>query len=276
MNSGRLATAFFITLVISGIIVLWMNHGNSKGHVAAAPVPKSQYVAAAANLEANQVIRAENLRLIDWPADHPLPGAFNNAQALIGRVIMFPVAEGEPIIERQLSTPGTGSGITVKIPNGMRAISLHSDDVIGVAGFLLPGTHVDVLVTLHPTSNNQDPFTFTVLQDAEVLAAGQKIEPDPEGKPATATVVTLLVKPEDAERIVLASAQGAVHFVLRNGVDRDEFKGPPALLAQLSGIAPPSSAKAAAVPKSAQMPAVVKHYSVETILGTKQRMDDFQ
>jgi len=273
MNSKRLVTAFFITLVISGVIVLWMNHGNSKPHVTvAAPAPKTQYVAAAANLDANQVIRAENLRLIDWPADHPLPGAFSSAAPLIGRVIMFPVAEGEPIIERQLSTPGTGSGLTVKIPNGMRAISLHSDDVIGVAGFLLPGTHVDVLVTLHPSAP-QDPFTFTVLQDAEVLAAGQKTQPDPEGKPTVATEVTLLVKPEDAERIVLASSQGTVHFVLRNGVDREEFKGPPALLAQLSGIGSPALSKTA--PKPVRIP-VSKSYSVETILGTKQRMDEFQ
>jgi pilus assembly protein CpaB len=270
----RLAAALAITLGIFGIYyLLFMNHGVTKTHVAPPP-PKSQYVAAAANMEADQVIRAENLRLIDWPADHPLPGAFTAAEPLIGRVVLFPVAEGEPIIERQLSSPGTGSGITVKIPNGMRAISLHSDDVIGVAGFLLPGTHVDVLVTLHTTAN-QDPFTFTVLQDAEVLAAGQKIEPDPEGKPATATVVTLLVKPEDAERIVLASAQGTVHFVLRNGVDREQFKGPPALLAQLSGIGSPAAAKAPEAPKVAQAP-VVKHYSVETILGTKQRLDDFQ
>jgi pilus assembly protein CpaB len=193
---------------------------------------------------------------------------------LIGRVVLFPVAEGEPILDRQLSTPGTGSGITVKIPNGMRAISLHSDDVIGVAGFLLPGTHVDVLVTLH-VSSSPDPFTFTVLQDAEILAAGQKTEPDPEGKPTTATEVTLLVKPEDAERIVLASTQGTIHFVLRNGVDREEFKGPPAMLAQLSGVAVSAPAKPVEALKPTQMP-VAKSYSVETIMGAKQRMDDFQ
>ena len=88
----------------------------------------------------------------------------------------------------------------------------------------VPGTHVDVLVTLH-LSTQPDPVTSTVLQDAEVLATGQKTEPDPEGKPTTATVVTLLVKPEDAERVVLASTQGTVHFVLRNGVDREQYYG---------------------------------------------------
>jgi len=146
-----------------------------------------------------------------------------------------------------LSSPGSGIGITAKIPNGMRLIALHTDEVIGVAGFLLPGTHVDVLVTLR-TTNSPDPLTFTVLQDAEVLSAGQKTEPDPEGKATITTVVTLLVKPEDAERIVLASSEGTVHFVLRNGADREEYKGPPALLAQLSGIAPPAPVKVAPKP----------------------------
>jgi pilus assembly protein CpaB len=268
----RLTSAFIIALLVSGVFTLWLSTKVSKKGGPAPPPAKSQYVAAAANLQANQVIRAENLRLIDWPASVPLNGAFSNPVALIGRIVLYPLSEGEPILERQLSSPGSGIGITAKIPNGMRLIALHTDEVIGVAGFLLPGTHVDVLVTLR-TTNSPDPLTFTVLQDAEVLSAGQKTEPDPEGKATISTVVTLLVKPEDAERVVLASSQGTVHFVLRNGVDREEYKGPPALLAQLSGIAPPAPAKAA--PKPSELPAV-KTYSVETILGKTQKMDDFQ
>jgi pilus assembly protein CpaB len=203
-----------------------------------------------------------------------LSGAFTNPGALIGRIVMYPLPEGEPILERQLSTPGVGIGITVKIPTGMRAISLRTDDVVGVAGFLLPGTHVDVLVTLH-TTNSPDPLTFTVLQDAVVLAAGQKTEPDPEGKASSATEVTILVKPEDAERVVLASNQGTIHFSLRNGVDREEYKGSPVLLAQLAGIPPPAPEKVKETPKAPEQ-LVAKTYSVETILGKTQRMDDFQ
>jgi pilus assembly protein CpaB len=267
----RLTSAFIIALLVSGVFTLWLSAKFSKKGGGVAPPPaKSQYVAAAANLEADQVIRAENLRVIDWPASVPLNGAFSNPATLIGRIVLYPLSEGEPILARQLSSPGSGIGITAKIPNGMRLIALRTDEVVGVAGFLLPGTHVDVLVTLH-TTNEPDPLTFTVLQDAEVLSAGQKTEPDPEGKATISTVVTLLVKPEDAERVVLASNQGTVHFVLRNGVDREEFKGPPALLAQLSGIAPPPVKEA---PKPELL--VVKTYSVETILGKSQRMDDFQ
>jgi pilus assembly protein CpaB len=267
----RLTTAFIVALLIAFFSTLWLSSKLAKKGGPAPPPAKSQYVAAAANLEADQVIRAENLRMIDWPATVPLNGAFTTPGALIGRIVLYPLSEGEPILERQLSSPGSGIGITAKIPSGMRLIALRTDEIVGVAGFLLPGTHVDVLVTLH-TSNSPDPITFTILQDAEVLSAGQKTEPDPEGKATVSTVVTLLVKPEDAERVVLASNQGTVHFVLRNGVDREEFKGPPALLAQLSGIEPPPVKEP---PKPPELP-VVKTYSVETILGKAQRMDDFQ
>jgi pilus assembly protein CpaB len=269
----RLISAFIIALVVSGVFTFWLSQRVSKPHPAPPP-PKSEYVAATSNLEAGQAIRAENLRLVDWPASVPLLGAFKTPEPLVGRVVLYPLAAGEPILERQLSSPGAGAGITVKIPDGMRAISLRSDEVVGVAGFLLPGTHVDVLVTLH-TAASPDPVTSTVLQDAEILATGQKTEPDPEGKPTTATVVTLLVKPEDAERVVLASSQGSVHFVLRNGVDRQPFTGPPVLLSQLSGIAPPAPQKAAPAKPQPRVD-TERHYSVETFLGDKVRTDNFQ
>lgn len=274
MINRRLTTAFIIALVVSGIFTYWLSQRFTKTNRPAPPPPKSQYVAAAANMEAGQAIRPENLRMVDWPAAMPLTGAYTNPQPLVGRVVLYPLAAGEPILDRQLSSQGASGGLTVKIPDGMRAISLRSDEVVGVAGFLLPGTHVDVLVTLH-LSTQPDPVTSTVLQDAEVLATGQKTEPDPEGKPTTATVVTLLVKPEDAERVVLASTQGTVHFVLRNGVDREQYTGPPVLLSQLSGvIAPTPAVDKPQVHKP--MPFVAKPYTVETFLGAKQRTDDFQ
>jgi pilus assembly protein CpaB len=269
----RLTSAFVIALIISGIFTFWLSQKYSKSRPA--PPPKSQYAAAAANLEAGQTIRAENLRMVDWPASVPLPGAFNATEPLVGRVVLYPLSAGEPIIDRQLSAPGAGSGLSVKIPDGMRAISLRTDEVVGVAGFLLPGTHVDVLVTLH-TTNTPDTVTATVLQDVQILATGQKTDPDPEGKATTATVVTLLVKPEDAERVVMASTQGTVHFVLRNGGDRQEYNGPPVLLSQLSGgVSPPAPEKAAAAPKRVQIIVTKPAYSVETMLGSKQRTDSF-
>ncbi len=276
MLNRRLTSAFIIALVISGIFTFWLSQRFSKSHTPPPP-PKSQYVAAAANLDAGQAIKAENLRLVDWPATMPLTGAFVAPQPLIGRIVLYPLAAGEPILERQLASPGSGTGLTMKIPDGMRAISLRSDEIVGVAGFLLPGTHVDVLVTIRPA--NSDPVTATVLQNAQVLATGQKTEPDPEGKPTTATVVTLLVKPEDAQRVDLASTQGIVHFVLRNGIDHEEFKGTPALYSELSAGAamPPAPGGSVAKPahKSIQL-VVAKPYSVETFMGPTVKTDNFQ
>ena len=123
------------------------------------------------------------------------------------RVLLYPLAKGEPIIDRQLAAVGAGAGLTAQIPSGMRAISVRSDEVVGVAGFLLPGTHVDVLMTYHSNAS-PDPQTLTVLQDVVVLAAGQQIHPDPNGKPVSVNVVTLLLKPEDAEKLVLATSLG--------------------------------------------------------------------
>ena len=270
----RLTSAFIIALVVSGVFTYWLSQRVTKPRPAPPP-PKSEYVAAATNLEAGQAIRPENLRLVEWPASVPLPGAFSSPQPLVGRIVLYPLASGEPILERQLSTPGSGNGITVKIPDGMRAISLRSDEIVGVAGFLLPGTYVDVLVTLKP-SNSPDPVTTTVLQNVEILATGQKTEPDPEGKPTTATVVTLLVKPEDADRVVLASTQGSVHFVLRNGVDRQELQNQTVLLSQLvPGLPGPAPVAERAVVRKASGEIVPKRYSVETFMGGTLRTDNF-
>lgn len=274
MLNRRLTMAFIVALVISGGFTFWLSQKVTKNR----PVPaaaKSQYVAASVSMDAGQAIKAENLRMVDWPATVPLPGAFSQPQPLVGRVVLYPVAAGEPILERQLANPGSGIGLTVKIPDGMRAISLRSDEVVGVAGFLLPGTHVDVLVTIHPT-NSPDPVTATVLQDAIVLATGQKTEPDPEGKPTTATVVTLLVKPDDAERVDLASTQGIVHFVLRNGVDREEFKGPPAQFSQLAGILPKAPVERSEAPVHRTLVAAKQPYAVETFMGPTVKTDNFQ
>jgi len=175
MITRRLTSAFIIALVVSGVFTFWLSQKFTKQPKAAPPPAKSQYVAAAANMEAGQAIRADSLRLVDWPASMPLTGAYSNPQPLVGRIVLYPLAAGEPILERQLSSPGSGNGITVKIPDGMRAISLRSDEIVGVAGFLLPGTRVDVLVTLHP-ANAPDPVTFTVLQLQSTLTTDRGAE----------------------------------------------------------------------------------------------------
>jgi pilus assembly protein CpaB len=137
--------------------------------------------------------------------------------------------------------------------------------VVGVAGFLVPGSHVDVLVTYH-TDISPESVTATVLQNTAVLAVGHQLEPDPTGKTTDVTVVTLLLTPEQAVRAVLASTQGAIHFVLRNGTDTSRSGESPMMLSQLSGKAT-GVARTVTRPAVAASPAAPKHEEIETVLG---------
>jgi pilus assembly protein CpaB len=200
----------------------------------------------------------------------PLQGGYGNTAEVAGRAALYPIAPGLPVLASYLAAPGSGIGLTAKIPDGMRATALKSNEVSGVAGFLYPGSHVDVLVT-YRNEVSPIPMTQIVLQDAEVLTAGQRIEPDPQGKPETVSVVTLLLAPEDAQRVVLASTQGTVQFVLRNSADHGTVEDTPIDLRELSGAKgetpPPKSAEAAALR--------VKSYNVETISGNKRQVASF-
>jgi pilus assembly protein CpaB len=210
---------------------------------------------------------------VEWPAGTPLSGGFSKIEEVAGRIVLYPLPKGEPILERQLAAAGAGAGLTAKIPSGMRAISVRSDEVVGVAGFLLPGTHVDVLMTYHSVTT-PEPQTLTALQDVVVLAAGQQIQPQADGKPISVNVVTLLLKPEDAEKLVLATSLGGIYFVLRNGADEEQALSPPVGLTQLAGAPAPSPEHAAEVPGNKHpMP---REYEVETILGDKQVFNGFR
>jgi pilus assembly protein CpaB len=270
MNVKRLVIVLCIAVVISGTFTLWLSHQVAKPR--AVVTGSVQYAAATQNLEAGEVLRADQVRLMSWPATDPLDGAHQKADDIVGRVVLFPLAAGEPILDRQLAAIG-GGGLTGKIPAGMRAISVRSNEIVGVAGFLQPGTHVDVLVT-YRTASSPDPVTSTILQDVEVLAAGQKFQPDADVKADAANVVTLLVKPADAEKIVLASSQGDLHFVLRNGQDSEQVQDSAVGVSELTanGAAPhPVIARAHVV-----HPPAPAAYTVQTIAGNKQSSESFQ
>ncbi|HEX3660374.1 MAG TPA: Flp pilus assembly protein CpaB [Acidobacteriaceae bacterium] len=260
--------ALVVALVISGLFTFWLSRRVGRAPKVAPP-QNQQYVAAARSLDPGEIIRKEDLNLIEWPKSHPLAGSFVRVDDVVGRAVLYPLASGQPILDRQLAAAGSGMGLTARIPSGMRAIALSSNEVIGVAGFLMPGTHVDVLVTYHDPSN-PDPITATVLQDAEVLAAGHQVQPDPTGKPSTVDVVTLLLSPEDAEKAVLASAQGSIHFVLRNGGDHAQANAAPVGLPQLASF--PGKVHERRVVAGATGPAP---WVVETMLGTKRTTASF-
>ena len=262
-----LVNALLLALLISSACTYVLSR-RQPGRPQAQWVPDKQYAAPSKALQAGEALKPENMELVSWPASDPLPGATARPAQLVGRIVLFPLDKGQPILERDLAAPGSVAGLSSKIPDGQRAIALKSDEVVGVGGFLIPGSRVDVLVS-YKTDRLPEPITATVVQDAVVLAAGQQVEPDPAGKPTAVTVVTLLLTPQESERAFLASNQGAIHFVLRNAADRGRAEVEPVSLSQLSSGTIGLSATPAAIKSAAQgaLPRPVKEMEIETVLG---------
>jgi len=280
MNPKRIALAVALAVVIAGIVTYaFMMHLRSQQ---AKQLQTIKVVAAAKPLSAGTPITADSVALIDWPANMPVAGSFTKVEDVVGRSVIYPIEEHQPIIDHDVAQAGSGIGLTVKIPEGMRAVSVRSNDVVGVAGFLYPGSHVDVLVTTKPNTDTGLPVTQTILPNVEVLTAGQRIEPDPTGKPETVNVVTLLLKPEDGEKLVLASAQGQIQFVLRNGADQSTPKTGAVAMTDVLGGQKPAPAAPVARKGAARKPVVrsekpsVVVYEVETIAGSKRTVDKFE
>jgi pilus assembly protein CpaB len=270
MTAKRLTIALFISVLISGIFTLWLSRRVAKSNRGPAPV-KRLYVAASRDLNAGEILKPSNMQLTEWPVAVPMTDGFAKLDQVAGRAVLYPLAKGELILGRHLAAAGSGVGLTANIPEGMRAMSVRSDEVVGVAGFLLPGTHVDVLVTYH-AAGEPEPKTAMVLEDVAILAAGQQIHPDPDGKPSSVNVVTLLLKPEDSEKVALATSLGTIHFVLRNGSDRTQTGDQPVGLSQLIPLPVPVPPHVAVKPSEDHKP---KRYEVETILGNKQVLTSF-
>ncbi len=234
-----------------------------------------QIVAAAKSLSAGIELSAGDLRLIDWPASMPLQGSFSKASQVAGHPLIYPVESNEPVLNRDIAAEGSGLGLSVKIPPGLRATSVRSNEIVGVAGFLYPGSHVDVLGTF-TIPGNRSPETETILQNVQVLAAGERIEPDPQGKPHAVSVVTLLLTPEDSQKLLLAGAQGSIQFVLRNAMDKGNANPPPTRLDQLVAEGKPT---ATAVRPPRRRPANTAKraddYTVEVIEGDKRSVEKF-
>lgn len=177
-------------------------------------------VVAATKLELGAEIRADDIRVIAWPADAVPPGAIEKPDEVIGRGLIEGVVESELMLEAKMAPKGSGAGLPPAIPPGMRALSVRVNEVIGVAGYVLPGTRVDVVVTISP-GNAGDMTSKIVLTNVLVLTAGTKIERDLENdKPISVTVVTLLVSPAEAEKLTLASTEGRIQLALRNPIDK--------------------------------------------------------
>jgi pilus assembly protein CpaB len=186
-------------------------------------------------------VRREDLRVIEWPANSVPANAISNPEEIVGRGLIMPVIQNEPILPMKLASKEAGSGLPPVIPPGQRAVSVRVNEVIGVAGYVTPGTRVDVVATVSPTQNQQDMTSKVILTDVAVLAAGTKIERDAEkDKPVAVNVVTLLVSPDESERLTLAANEGKIQLALRNPLDKESPKTLGIKSAALLGTAPPA------------------------------------
>jgi pilus assembly protein CpaB len=170
-------------------------------------------------------IIAEQIMVVQFPKESTPDGAFDTPEKLAGRVAIMNIAAREPITEARLAPEGTAAGLSAVIPEGYRAMTVKVDDAAGISGFIMPGTMVDVVVTIDPRegSGNQDPISKIVLQNIKVLANGQNIDkPENEREANSVKAVTLQVTPEQAEKLALASTEGKLQLMMRNQIDQGD------------------------------------------------------
>ena len=273
MDRRRILMAFGVALPLALLASFLVHHELSKV-TARRAIPSIRAVIAAQNLAPGTLLGAGDLRQVDWPAAQSMDGMCARMEDCQGRAVLNAVVENEPILEANLAPKDSGAGLPAIIPQGMRAVSVAVNDVIGVAGFVQPGTAVDVIATGTPAGGNTT-VARTVLEDIRVLAAGQKVEPDAQGAPQSVSVVTLLVRPEQAAVLSLASVQGRIQLALRNVSDTVVVNPPAADEAAVFGTAARGAAPAEIVPMRESARRVEPDSSgVEVFRGTKEEISE--
>ena len=240
-------------------------------------VSNYQVAVAAKALPMGSLLSPADVKLVAWPQASPVAGAYTRVEDVVNRGLVAPVVENEPLTASKVASPEAGAGLPPIITPGMRAISLKVDEVIGVAGFVVPGAKVDVVMTM---SQQNQSLSRIVVSNIMVLAAGTKIDQDQarDGRPLPTTVVTVLVTPEDAEKISLASSVGRITLTLRNPLDVDPTTTKGTRVASLMGVAeapPPTEPRPTPRPRpTAERPPaptpVPQIYTVETIRAAKR------
>jgi pilus assembly protein CpaB len=222
----------FLTVVLFAVAFAWAASTLAYRLIAGRPGEEPQQtvtylVTAGRDLPVGTVIRETDLATQTWSGTLP-PVWISNKQEIVGRGVIAGIYRGEPILSSRLARKGAAGGLAAVIPAGMRAVAVRVDDVIGVSGFLRAGMRVDVLSSGTPPNQEgaRNTVTRTILQNIEVLSAGENLDRDAEGKPVTVQVVNLLVAPEQAEVLSLAGAQTKIQLVLRNPLDQTSVKTP--------------------------------------------------
>jgi pilus assembly protein CpaB len=278
MNRNRLLLIGFVALALGAFVSLVV-YRNLQSRTSSKTPPGEEIIVAADDLQVGSKIEDKDIRLVRFPSGDLPAGVFHLKTKGVGRGVVLPISKGEFILTNKLAGENAGSGLPSLIPPGMRAVSVRVNDTTSVSGFVQPGTRVDVLLTGNPQGSNEQQTT-TVLENVAVIATGQKLERNSAGEAQSFPVVTLLVSPDDAERLTLASSQGHIQLALRNPLDTKQedvaavksnslYKN---LSEPTPAAAPRSKAKHAAVPTPPPAPTA---YTVEVYKGDKKEEDKF-
>lgn len=239
MNRRMLSVLAF-ALIVSGAASMGL-YKVIRAQMPAKGPETAKILVAAHNIEAGAMVKDADITLADWQGAVP-PSAMKSKEDIVGRGVVTAIYEREPIVETRLAAKGAGAGFAASIPQGMRAVAVHVNDVVSVAGFAVPGMHVDILISGTPpvdgSGSSNGTMVKTLLQNIEVLSAGQNYQKDAEGKPILVGVVNLLVTPEQAEILSLASNSTSIQLVLRNPIDQKVATTNGVALGQLFGERP--------------------------------------
>ena len=281
-RNTRLALVLIVALGAAGAASFVVFRVVSAMPVREIEVASLEIVVAARPIPVGAIVTKDHVKLVAWPQRNQVAGSFTQIEDVLNRGAIVELAENEPLTASKVAAPGIGGGLPPTIPEGMRAISVRTNEVVGVAGFVTPGTRVDVLVVVR-ASSHQEPISRAVVSNVQVLTAGSRFDQEnakADGKPIPATVVTLLVTPTDAERISLAANEGQIMLTLRNPLDVAPTAtsgvrmanllaapGAPIEIKNVEGrrVAAPRPAPAAPVAAP-----VSKIYTVEAIRGAKR------
>jgi len=220
MNRTRLFFIGSIALAL-GALVSFVVYSRLKTSASADNRPGVDVVVAADDLRPGARLEDHDVKLVRFPEGTVPPNFYRRMSQVIGRGVVQPINRGEFILSSKLAGENAGSGLTSLIPPGMLAVSVRVNEVTSVAGFVVPGTHVDVLLTGNPTGSGEQQTT-TVLENVAVVATGPSLERNSSGEPQTSPDVTLLVSPDDAQKLTLASTQGRIQLALRNPLDTSQ------------------------------------------------------
>lgn len=277
MNRNRLLLIGAVALVLGAFVSLSV-YKNLQSKAGSKAVPGEDVIVAAEDLQVGAKIGEKDIKIVHFPSADLPAGCFHIPSKVIGRGVVLPIQRGEFILTGKIAGENAGSGLPALIPPGMRAVSVRVNDTSSVAGFVLPGTRVDVLLTGNPDGSSEQQTT-TVLENVAVLANGSRLERNSSGEAQATPVITLLVSPDDAQTLTLATSQGHIQLALRNPTDTKQEQLAAVKSRSLYGSVPeppktsthsPAKRAAPALP-----PPVPAAYTIEVYKGDKKEETKF-